>query len=59
MWNILVTVWSPMAGVLDEPYSQLTPRSRVAAQVRQSTYAGNVSNLCFLAGRYGYSAELG
>jgi hypothetical protein len=37
MWNTLVTVWSPVAGVLVEPYSQLTPLSGVAAQVRQST----------------------
>jgi hypothetical protein len=27
----------PVAGVLDEPYSQLTPLSRVAVQSRQST----------------------
>jgi hypothetical protein len=30
-WN------SPVVGVLDEPYSQLTPLSRVAVQASQST----------------------
>jgi hypothetical protein len=28
---------APVAGVLDEPYSQLTPFSGVAVQARQST----------------------
>ncbi len=28
---------TPVAGVLDEPYSQLTPLSGVAVQARQST----------------------
>jgi hypothetical protein len=28
---------STIAGVLDKPYSQLTPLSRVAVQARQST----------------------
>ncbi len=44
----------PEAGLLDEPYSQL---SGVAVQARQSTFAGTVSILCSLAGRYVYSAE--
>ncbi len=48
----------PVAGVLDESYSQLTPLSGFAVQARQPTYAGNVSILCSLAGRYGYSAGL-
>ncbi len=43
-------------GVLNEPYSQLTPLSGVAVQARQSTKAGTVSSLCSLVGRYGYSA---
>ncbi len=43
----------PVAGVLDEPYSQLIPHSRVAVQARQSTKAVIVSILCSLAGRYG------
>ncbi len=47
----------PVAGVLDEQYSQRTPLSGVAVQARQSTEAGRVSILCSLAGRYGYSAE--
>ncbi len=47
-----------VAGVLDEPYSQLIPHCGVAVQARQSTSAGTVSILCSLAGRYGYSAEL-
>ncbi len=48
----------PVAGVLDEPYIQLTPLSGVAVEARQSTQAGTVSILCSLAGRYGYSTEL-
>jgi hypothetical protein len=28
---------APVAGVLDEPYGQLIPRSKVAVQARQST----------------------
>ncbi len=47
-----------VAGVLDEPFRQLTPLSRVAVQARQFTLAGTVSIICSLAGRYGYSAEL-
>jgi hypothetical protein len=51
-----------MAGVLDEPNSQLNPLSGVAVQARQSTVhrleqAGTVSILGSLAGRYGYSAK--
>jgi hypothetical protein len=49
---------SSVAEVLDEPYSQLTPLSGVAVQARQSTYAGTMSILCSLAGRYSYPAEL-
>jgi hypothetical protein len=37
-----------VAGVLDEPYSQLSQLSRVAVQARQSTEAGTVSILCSL-----------
>ncbi len=33
----------PVAGVLDEPYSQLIPLSGVAVQARQSISAGTVS----------------
>jgi hypothetical protein len=44
-----------VAGVSDEPYSQLIPLSGVVLQARQ---AGTVSILCSLAARYGYSAEL-
>ncbi len=51
-------LWAMLAGVLDEPYSQLTQLSVVAVQPRQPTLAGTVSILCSLAGRYGYSAEL-
>jgi hypothetical protein len=47
-----------VAGVLDEPYSQLNPLSGVAVQGRQFTYARTVSILCSLAGLYDYSAEL-
>ncbi len=54
-----------MAGVLDEPYSQLSPLSGVAVQARQSTVHRLEHNdqcplsiLCSPAGRYGgYSAE--
>ncbi len=35
--NSLQYIIVPVAGVLDEPYSQLTPHSGVAAQARQST----------------------
>jgi hypothetical protein len=48
---------SPVAGVLDELYSQLTPLSGVAVEARLSTQAGTMSILCSLAGRHGYSAE--
>ncbi len=48
---------APVAGVLDESYSQLTPLSGVTVQARQSTKAGTVSILCSLAGQYGYSAK--
>ncbi len=47
----------PAAGVLDEPYSQLTPVNGAAVQAGQSTQAGTVSILCSLAGRYGHSVE--
>jgi hypothetical protein len=47
-----------VAEVLDEPFSQLTPLSAVAVQVRRSILAGTVSILCSLAGQYGHSAEL-
>jgi hypothetical protein len=33
-----VGIGSPVAGVLDEPFSQLTSLSGVAVQARQSTY---------------------
>ncbi len=49
---------SPVAGVLDEPFSRVTSLSGVAVQARLSTQAGTVSILCGLAGRYGYSDEL-
>jgi len=44
--------YHPVAGVLDEPFSQLTPLSPPA-------YIGwnRAHLLCSLAGRYGYSAE--
>jgi hypothetical protein len=47
----------PVAGVLDEPFSQLTPLSGGAVPACQSTFAGTVSNLCSLEVRQGYSAE--
>jgi hypothetical protein len=47
-----------VAGVLDEPYSQLIPLSGVAVQARKSSWTGIVSNFCSLEGRYGYCAEL-
>ncbi len=48
-----------VAGVLDEPFSQLIPLCGVSVQARQSTYAGTVSILSTLAGQHGgYSAEL-
>jgi hypothetical protein len=54
-----VTDSKPVGGVLDEPFSQLTPLSGGAAvQARQSIQARTVSILCSLAGRYSYSAEL-
>ncbi len=43
-----------VAGVLDEPYSQLYPLSRAAVQARQSAKAETGSILCSLAGRHGY-----
>jgi hypothetical protein len=46
------------AGVLDEPYSQLTPLSGVAGQTASLlVYICPVSILCSLAVRYGDSAE--
>jgi hypothetical protein len=50
----------PVAGVLDELYSQLSPLRGVAVQAPQSTKAGTrtVSILCSIAGRHGFSAEL-
>ncbi len=33
----IMCILNPVAGVLDESYSQLTPLSGVAAQARQST----------------------
>jgi hypothetical protein len=42
--------FTPVVGVLDEPYSQLTPLSGVATQARQSTDSRTVSILC---SRYG------
>jgi hypothetical protein len=48
---------TPVAGVLDDSFSQLTPLRGVAVQARQRTLAGTVSVLCSQAGRYGYSAE--
>ncbi len=48
----------PVAGVLDEPFSQLTLLTGVAVQAGQSTWAVTVSILCSLTGRYGYSAKL-
>jgi hypothetical protein len=38
-----------VAGVLDEPFSQLTLLSGVALQARQSTQAGTVSIICYVA----------
>ncbi len=46
-----------VAGVLDEPYIQLTPLSEEAKLARQSTRAGTVSILFSLAGQCGYSVE--
>ncbi len=45
---VVVPQHSIVAGVLDEPYSQLTPLSGVAVQARQSTQAGTVFILCRL-----------
>ncbi len=57
--SLIVSTYSPVAGVLDEPYSQLTAQlSSSTVQARQYTYAGTVSILCSLAGRYNYSYEL-
>ncbi len=39
-WSAKDRTSPPVAGVLDESYSQLTPLSGVAVQARQSTYAG-------------------
>ena len=47
-----------MAGVLDEPYSQLSPLSGVAVQARQSTKAGAVSILQYVAWRAGMTTPL-
>jgi hypothetical protein len=47
-----------VAGVINEPYSQLIHLSVIAVQAGQSTLAGPVSIICSLAGQYGYSAEL-
>jgi hypothetical protein len=55
---LLYQLLRPVTVVLGEPYSQLSPVSRVAVQGRQSTLAGTVSILCSLAGRlwaYGYT----
>jgi hypothetical protein len=49
-------IMNSVAGVLDEPYSQLSPLSGVAIKTRQSTSAGTVSIQWSLAGRYGDSA---
>jgi hypothetical protein len=53
-WLSVSTVahFFPVAGVLDEPYSQLIPLSWVAVQARKSM------SILELAGRYNYSAEL-
>jgi hypothetical protein len=51
--GIFKLLMRPVAGVLDKPYSQLIPLSRVAVQARQSIQAGTVSILCSLAGLYG------
>jgi len=48
---------NPVAGVLDESYSKLSPLSGVVVQARQSIIGWNSVILCSLAGRYGYSAE--
>ncbi len=51
----IVTCW-PVAGVLDEPYSQLIPLS---SRTGPPVYIGwNRVIVCSLADRYGYSAEL-
>ncbi len=42
----------PVAGVLDEPYSQLTPLSWVAVQARLSTESGTVSNVHSILSMY-------
>jgi hypothetical protein len=47
-----------VAGVLDEPYSQLTPLSGVAVQARQTTKAGTVSRLSYVAWRAGMATPL-
>jgi hypothetical protein len=58
VFNLRSFALSPVTGVLDEPFSQITPLSGVAAQARQCTWAETVSILCSLTGRFGYSAEL-
>jgi hypothetical protein len=54
-----VAMDSTVAGVLDEPSSQLTTLSGVAVQVRQSTYRLEPcpSYVACRAGRYGYLAD--
>jgi hypothetical protein len=46
-----------VAGVLDEPFNQLTPLSGVVVQAANPNRL-EPSILCSLAGRYGYSAEM-
>jgi hypothetical protein len=49
-----------VAGVLDEPHSQVNPLSGVAVQGSQSTVQSLKpcpSFICSLAGQYGYSGE--
>jgi hypothetical protein len=55
----MMIMWRAVAGVLDEPYSQLTPLSGVAVQPADSLHRLEPcpSYLCSLAGRYGYSDE--
>jgi hypothetical protein len=47
-----------MAGVLDEPHSQLTPLSGVAVQARQSTYSRLEPCPSYVAWRAGMATQL-
>ncbi len=53
-----INIDGTVAGVLDEPYSQLTPLSGVAVQARESTQAATVSILQYVAWRAGKAIQL-